>query len=77
MIFDISFILSLLNVYPQCQALKGVERAPYTGEIASVQNSGKKETGAIDGDMTSRPCTRHGGVRDLHESSFSLSGTVT
>ncbi|XP_057199710.1 dihydropyrimidinase-related protein 5a [Triplophysa rosa] len=58
----------------KCQALKGVERAPYTGEIASVQNSGKKETGAIDGDMTSRPCTRHGGVRDLHESSFSLSG---
>uniref|UniRef100_A0A672KN19 Dihydropyrimidinase-related protein 5-like n=1 Tax=Sinocyclocheilus grahami TaxID=75366 RepID=A0A672KN19_SINGR len=58
----------------QCQALKGVERAPYTGDVAAVQNSGKKEVGPSDGDMNPRPCTRHGGVRDLHESSFSLSG---
>uniref|UniRef100_A0A8C9RC75 Dihydropyrimidinase like 5a n=1 Tax=Scleropages formosus TaxID=113540 RepID=A0A8C9RC75_SCLFO len=42
----------------KCQALKGVERAPY-----SV--------------TPTRPCTRHGGMRDLHESSFSLSGKHT
>uniref|UniRef100_A0A672PTW1 Dihydropyrimidinase-related protein 5-like n=1 Tax=Sinocyclocheilus grahami TaxID=75366 RepID=A0A672PTW1_SINGR len=59
----------------KCQALKGVERAPYTGDVAAVQNSGKKEVGPSDGDMNPRPCTRHGGMRDLHESSFSLSGT--
>uniref|UniRef100_A0A672Q147 Dihydropyrimidinase-related protein 5-like n=1 Tax=Sinocyclocheilus grahami TaxID=75366 RepID=A0A672Q147_SINGR len=57
------------------KVLKGVERAPYTGDVAAVQNSGKKEVGPSDGDMNPRPCTRHGGMRDLHESSFSLSGT--
>ncbi|XP_065144571.2 dihydropyrimidinase-related protein 5a [Paramisgurnus dabryanus] len=58
----------------KCQALKGVERAPYTGDVAAVQNSGKKESATADGDMAPRPCTRHGGMRDLHESGFSLSG---
>ncbi|XP_026880548.1 dihydropyrimidinase-related protein 5a [Electrophorus electricus] len=57
----------------KCQALKGVDRAPYTGDVAAVQSSGK-ETAPTHGDLTPRPCTRHGGVRDLHESSFSLSG---
>ncbi|RXN07189.1 dihydropyrimidinase-related 5 [Labeo rohita] len=61
----------------KCQALKGVERAPYTGDVAAVQNSGKKDVGPSDGDMTPRPCTRHGGMRDLHESSFSLSDDYT
>lgn len=65
-----------MTLYPQCQALKGVERTPYTGDVAAVQNSGKKELGPADGDMNPRPCTRHGGMRDLHESSFSFSGTV-
>ncbi len=65
-----------VTLFSQCQALKGVERAPYTGDVAAVQNSGKKEVGPLDGDMNPRPCTRHGGMRDLHESSFSFSGTV-
>ncbi|XP_061097848.1 LOW QUALITY PROTEIN: dihydropyrimidinase-related protein 5a [Conger conger] len=59
----------------KCQALKAVERAPYVGDVAMVHNSGKKEAGPADGDTPTRPCTRHGGMRDLHESSFSLSGT--
>uniref|UniRef100_A0A8B9LJ64 Dihydropyrimidinase like 5a n=1 Tax=Astyanax mexicanus TaxID=7994 RepID=A0A8B9LJ64_ASTMX len=59
----------------KCQALKGVDRAPYIGDVAAVQNSGKKETVPAVGDLAQRPCTRHGGMRDLHESSFSLSGT--
>ncbi|XP_064196759.1 dihydropyrimidinase-related protein 5b [Anguilla rostrata] len=58
----------------KCQALKGVERAPYVGDVAIVHNSGKKEAGPPDGDTPTRPCTRHGGMRDLHESGFSLSG---
>ncbi|XP_063040330.1 dihydropyrimidinase-related protein 5a [Engraulis encrasicolus] len=58
----------------KCQALKGVERAPYEGDVAAV-NSGKKDGGSLDGETPSaRAATRHGGVRDLHESSFSLSG---
>ncbi|KAI1897686.1 hypothetical protein AGOR_G00085840 [Albula goreensis] len=59
----------------KCQALKGVERAPYVGDVAVAHNSGKKESGPPDGDTPTRPCTRHGGMRDLHESSFSLSGS--
>ncbi|XP_036405465.1 dihydropyrimidinase-related protein 5b [Megalops cyprinoides] len=59
----------------KCQALKGVERAPYVGDVAVAHNSGKKELGPPDGDTPTRPCTRHGGMRDLHESSFSLSGS--
>lgn len=58
----------------KCQALKGVERTPYEGDVAAV-NSGKKDCGMSDGENpTPRPSTRHGGLRDLHESSFSLSG---
>ncbi|XP_048840821.1 dihydropyrimidinase-related protein 5b isoform X2 [Brienomyrus brachyistius] len=59
----------------KCQVLKAVDRAPYIGDVAIVHNSGKKETGGPDADTPTRPCTRHGGMRDLHESSFSLSGT--
>ena len=58
----------------QCQAVKPVEREPYTGDVVPVTNSGKKDFGASDLDTPTRPCTRHGGVRDLHESGFSLSG---
>uniref|UniRef100_A0A3Q1FH22 Dihydropyrimidinase like 5a n=1 Tax=Acanthochromis polyacanthus TaxID=80966 RepID=A0A3Q1FH22_9TELE len=56
------------------QAVKAVEREPYTGDVVAVVNSGKRDFGASDLDTPTRPCTRHGGVRDLHESSFSLSG---
>ncbi|KAL4630581.1 dihydropyrimidinase-related protein 5 [Arapaima gigas] len=59
----------------KCQALKGVERAPYSGDVAMAHNSGKKESGPPDGVTPTRPCTRHGGMRDLHESSFTLSGS--
>uniref|UniRef100_A0AAX7SY31 Amidohydrolase-related domain-containing protein n=1 Tax=Astatotilapia calliptera TaxID=8154 RepID=A0AAX7SY31_ASTCA len=55
-------------------AVKAVEREPYTGEVVAVANSGKRDTGSSDLDTPTRPCTRHGGMRDLHESSFSLSG---
>lgn len=58
----------------QCQAVKPVEREPYTGDVVAVANSGKRDFGASDLDTPTRPCTRHGGLRDLHESSFSLSG---
>uniref|UniRef100_A0A8C7F4P2 Dihydropyrimidinase like 5a n=1 Tax=Oncorhynchus kisutch TaxID=8019 RepID=A0A8C7F4P2_ONCKI len=56
-----------------CQALKAVEREPYVGDVA-LMNSGKKDCGPCDGDTPTRPHTKHGGQRDLHESSFSLSG---
>jgi len=58
----------------QCQAVKAVEREPYTGEVVPVLNSGKREPGVSDLDTPTRPRTRHGGVRDLQGSSFSLSG---
>uniref|UniRef100_A0A8C4HRF1 Dihydropyrimidinase like 5a n=1 Tax=Dicentrarchus labrax TaxID=13489 RepID=A0A8C4HRF1_DICLA len=58
----------------KCQAVKAVEREPYTGDVVALANSGKRDFGASDLDTPTRPCTRHGGVRDLHESSFSLSG---
>lgn len=58
----------------QCQAVKAVEREPYTGDVVTVPNSGKRDIGIPDLDTPTRPCTRHGGMRDLQESSFSLSG---
>lgn len=51
-----------------------MEREPYTGDVVAVVNSAKRDFGCSDLDTPTRPCTRHGGVRDLHESSFSLSG---
>lgn len=60
----------------KCQTLKGVERSPYAGDVAVVSTSGK-ESGPSEGDAAARPSTRHGGMRDLHESSFNLSGTQT
>lgn len=68
-----SFILYLCLIF-QSQAVKPVEREPYTGEVVAVANSGKRDLGSSDLDTPTRPSTRHGGVRDLHESSFSLSG---
>lgn len=56
--------------------MKPVEREPYTGEVVAVANSGKRDVGS-ELDTPTRPSTRHGGVRDLHESSFSLSGMTT
>lgn len=58
----------------QSQAVKPVEREPYTGDVVAVANSGKRDVGSSELDTPTRPSTRHGGVRDLHESSFSLSG---
>uniref|UniRef100_A0A4W3H4Z1 Dihydropyrimidinase like 5a n=1 Tax=Callorhinchus milii TaxID=7868 RepID=A0A4W3H4Z1_CALMI len=52
---------------------KPVERAPYVGEVALVLNVGKEV--AANPDTLGRHATRHGGVRDLHESGFSLSGS--
>lgn len=54
--------------------MKPVVREPYTGEVVAVANSGKRDLGSLDLDTPTRPSTRHGGLRDLHESSFSLSG---
>uniref|UniRef100_A0A7N8Y0M4 Dihydropyrimidinase like 5b n=1 Tax=Mastacembelus armatus TaxID=205130 RepID=A0A7N8Y0M4_9TELE len=49
------------------QAYKGVVRDPYSGDVLGL--------GQVDGETSSKPCARvHQGVRDLHESSFSLSG---
>ncbi|KAL1275227.1 hypothetical protein QQF64_034850, partial [Cirrhinus molitorella] len=56
------------------QRLRGVDRAPYSGDVAAVTNSIRKESSTPEGDVPMRPSARHTGVRDLHESSFSLSG---
>uniref|UniRef100_A0A8C5AXJ0 Dihydropyrimidinase like 5a n=1 Tax=Gadus morhua TaxID=8049 RepID=A0A8C5AXJ0_GADMO len=58
----------------KCTALKPVEREPYTGEVVEVVVPGRRDFGCSDLDTPTRPCTRHGGVRDLHGSSFSFSG---
>lgn len=66
-----------LNSLFQNQAYKGVVRDPYSGDVAKVANTMKKELGLgpIDGESPNKPVARaHQGVRDLHESSFSLSG---
>uniref|UniRef100_A0A8C5NNH5 Dihydropyrimidinase-related protein 5 n=5 Tax=Passeriformes TaxID=9126 RepID=A0A8C5NNH5_JUNHY len=55
--------------------LRAVDRTPYLGDVAVVVHAGKKETGTPLADTPTRPATRHGGMRDLHESSFSLSGS--
>lgn len=68
----LSFLLLFQN-----QAYKGVERDPYSGDVAKVANAMKKELGLspIDGESSNKPSNRvHQGVRDLHESSFTLSG---
>lgn len=51
-----------------------MDRTPYLGDVAMVVHAGKKETGTPLADTPTRPATRHGGMRDLHESGFSLSG---
>lgn len=63
----------------QTQAYKGVDRDPYSGDVAKVANTMKKELGLgpIDGETPNKACGRvHSGIRDLHESSFSLSGKL-
>lgn len=63
----------------QTQAYKGVDRDAYSGDVAKVANTMKKELGLgpMDGETTNKGCPRvHQGVRDLHESSFSLSGRL-
>ncbi|XP_051748160.1 dihydropyrimidinase-related protein 5b [Ctenopharyngodon idella] len=56
------------------QSLRRVDRAPYSGDVVTVTNSSRKESATPEGDVPMRAATRHAGVRDLHESSFSLSG---
>ncbi|KAK7907566.1 hypothetical protein WMY93_016178 [Mugilogobius chulae] len=58
------------------QIYKGVERDPYSGDVAKIAVTMKKELGLgpIDGE-TPKGARAHVGVRDLHESSFSLSGS--
>ncbi|XDV24293.1 hypothetical protein PO909_028511 [Leuciscus waleckii] len=56
------------------QSLRGVDRAPYSGDVATVTNSSRKEPVTPESDVPTRASVRHTGVRDLHESSFSLSG---
>lgn len=64
----------------QTQANKGVARDPYSGDVAKVVNNMKElGLGSIDGDTSGKGL--HGsrvqaGIRDLHESSFSLSGRL-
>ncbi|KAB0364707.1 hypothetical protein FD754_008863 [Muntiacus muntjak] len=55
--------------------VRGVDRTPYLGDVAVIVHPGKKEMGTPLADTPTRPVTRHGGMRDLHESSFSLSGS--
>ncbi|CAL9691734.1 unnamed protein product [Knipowitschia caucasica] len=56
---------------------KGVERDPYCGDVAKIAVTMKKELGLgpIDGESPKGARAAHQGVRDLHESSFSLSGS--
>lgn len=68
-----SFLLSS-STLPQTLKVRGVDRTPYLGDVAVVVHPGKKEMGTPLADTPTRPVTRHGGMRDLHESSFSLSG---
>ncbi|KAK9975503.1 hypothetical protein ABG768_020759 [Culter alburnus] len=56
------------------QSLRRVDRAPYSGDVVTVTNSSRKESATPEGDVPMRAAARHAGVRDLHESSFSLSG---
>lgn len=58
----------------QTLKVRAVDRTPYLGDVAVVVHPGKKEMGTPLADTPTRPVTRHGGMRDLHESSFSLSG---
>ena len=76
-ILDFSPLPSLF----QTQAYKGVARDPYSGDVAMVANTMKKELGLgpIDGETPHKGLQGarvHQGVRDLHESSFSLSGRL-
>ncbi|XP_057180532.1 dihydropyrimidinase-related protein 5b [Triplophysa rosa] len=57
------------------QTMHGVDRAPYSGVVAAVANAGRKDSAPSEGDVPMQVTTRPGGIRDLHESSFSLSGT--
>ncbi|XP_077587522.1 dihydropyrimidinase-related protein 5-like isoform X2 [Stigmatopora nigra] len=74
-----------LGTFPDClykkmvqrekrQSAKRVEREPYTGDVAPAADGGRRDGPSSDLDTPARPCTRHGGVRDLQGSSFSLSG---
>lgn len=60
--------------FHQTLKVRAVDRTPYLGDVAVVVHPGKKEMGTPLADTPTRPVTRHGGMRDLHESSFSLSG---
>ncbi|TWW68591.1 Dihydropyrimidinase-related protein 5 [Takifugu flavidus] len=61
------------------QAYKGVARDPYSGDVAKVANAMKElGLGSLDGDTSGKGLNAarvQVGIRDLHESSFSLSGS--
>uniref|UniRef100_A0A674PAY3 Dihydropyrimidinase like 5b n=1 Tax=Takifugu rubripes TaxID=31033 RepID=A0A674PAY3_TAKRU len=63
----------------QTQAYKGVARDPYSGDVAKVANAMKElGLGSLDGDTSGKGLNAarvQVGIRDLHESSFSLSGS--
>lgn len=64
----------------QTQAYKGVARDPYSGDVAKVANAMKElGLGSLDGDTSGKGLNAarvQVGIRDLHESSFSLSGSA-
>jgi hypothetical protein len=66
--------VAVFSLHHQTLKVRGVDRTPYLGDVAVVVHPGKKEMGTPLADTPTRPVTRHGGMRDLHESSFSLSG---
>ncbi|KAG9347686.1 hypothetical protein JZ751_005260 [Albula glossodonta] len=49
----------------KCQALKGVERAPYVGDVAVAHNSGKKESGPPDGSQVDDHVPKRSSARIL------------
>ncbi|KAJ3613872.1 hypothetical protein NHX12_020116 [Muraenolepis orangiensis] len=60
-----------LRTFPDFLYKKMVQREKVVEGVVS----GRRDFGCSDLDTPTRPCTRHGGVRDLHESSFSFSGS--
>ncbi|XP_043918804.1 dihydropyrimidinase-related protein 5 [Protopterus annectens] len=68
------YVFKKLVQREKSQNLTPVERAPYLGDVAAVVITRKTETGKSDATTPTGPVTRPGGIRNLHESSFSLSG---
>lgn len=67
------FVYKKLIQREKSLSAKPVDRAPYAGDVAVVLNT--KKDMSLNSEHQSRVTTRHSGARDLHESSFSLSGS--